>query len=94
MAELSEYLITGVISVPLQSFVYNVKRTGAKTVPCGAPVGVYSRDESTDRKRTDWDLFKKKFTIQSINLGSTLRKRSIFLGEINSKSGFFLFSFS
>ena len=48
MAESSEYLMTGIVSVPLQSLVYSVKRTGAKTVPCGAPVDVQSRDESTD----------------------------------------------
>ena len=48
MAELSEYLMTGVIYVPLQSLVYSVKRTGAQTVPYGAPVEVQSWDEVTD----------------------------------------------
>ena len=65
--------MTGVISVPLQSLVYSVKRTGAKTVPCGAPVEAQNWDESTDWKRTDRVLFSKKGTIQSVNLGSTLR---------------------
>ena len=30
----SEYFIKVVFSVPVQSFVYNVKRTGDKTYPC------------------------------------------------------------
>ena len=34
----SEYSIKIVFSVPVQSFVYNVKRTGDKTHPCGTPV--------------------------------------------------------
>ena len=62
--------------MPLQSLVYSVKRTGAKTVPCGAPVEVQSWDESTDWKWTDWVLFSKKCTIQSANLGSTFRQKS------------------
>ena len=45
--------------MPLQSLVYSVKRTGAKTVPCGAPVEVQSWDKSTDWKRMDWVLFSK-----------------------------------
>ena len=60
--------------MPLQLLVYSVKRTGAKTVPCGAPVEVQSWDESTDCKRTDWVLFSKKCTIESVNLGSTFRQ--------------------
>ena len=76
MAESSEYLMTGVMSMPLQSLVYSVKRTGAKTVPCGAPVDVQSWDESTDWKRTDWVLFSEKCTTQSVNLGSPFRQRS------------------
>ena len=76
MVELSEYLMTGVISVPLQSLVYSVKRTGAKTIPCGAPVDLQSWDESKDWKRTDWVLFSKNCTIQSVNLGSTFTQRS------------------
>ena len=71
MVELSEYLMTEVISVSLLSLVYSVKRTGAKTVPCSAPVDVQSLDESTDWKRTDWVLLSEKCTIQSVNLGST-----------------------
>ena len=78
MTESPEYLMRGVISVPLQSLVYSVKRTGAKTVPCGAPVDVQSWDESTDWKRTNWVLFSKKCTIQNVNLGSTFRQRSFF----------------
>ena len=76
MAESSEYLMTEVISVPLQSLVYSVKRTGTKTVPCDAPVDIQSWDKSTDWKRTDWSLFSKKCTIQSVNLGSIFRQRS------------------
>ena len=59
----------------LQSLVNSVKRTGAKTVPCGAPVDVQSWDESTDWIRTDWVLFSKKYTIQSVNLESIFRQR-------------------
>ena len=70
--------MTGIISVPLQSLVYSVKRTGAKTVSCGAPVEVQSWDERTDWKRTDRALFSKKCTIQSVvNLGSTFRQGSV-----------------
>ena len=28
----------GVVSVPVQSFVWSVKRIGDRTVPCGEPV--------------------------------------------------------
>ena len=39
----SEYLIAGVVSAPVQSFVSNVNRTGDRTVLCGEPVeGVVS----------------------------------------------------
>ena len=34
----SEYIIKIVFSVPVQSFVYNVKITGDKMLPCGTPV--------------------------------------------------------
>ena len=33
--------MTGVVSVPVQSFVYSVKGMGDRTVPCGEPVEVY-----------------------------------------------------
>ena len=71
MAESFDYLIMGVIFVPLQTSVYSVKRSGVKVAPCGAPVEVYSWDESTDWKRTDWVILSKKRTIQGVNLGST-----------------------
>ena len=62
--------------MPLQSLVYSVKRTGDKTVPCGAPVNVQSWDGSTNLKRTDWVLFNKKCIIQTVDLGSKFRQRS------------------
>ena len=37
----SEYFIKMVFSVHVQSFVYNVKRTGDKTHPCGTPVEMH-----------------------------------------------------
>ena len=38
-------LIVGhVLSVCLQSAVYNMKRNGARTVPCGAPVLLHTSD--------------------------------------------------
>ena len=36
----SEYFTTGVVSRPVQSFVYKVSRTGDRMVPCGEPVEV------------------------------------------------------
>ena len=40
IAESSDNLTRGVVSVPTQSLVYNVKRMGDSTVPCGEPVEV------------------------------------------------------
>ena len=37
----------GVVSVPVQSFVQIVKRTGDRTVPCGEPVEIEREDKST-----------------------------------------------
>ena len=37
----------GVVSIPVQSFVYGVKRTGDRTVACGQPVEIEREDEST-----------------------------------------------
>ena len=42
----SEYFIKIVFSVTVQSFVYNVRRTGDKTHPCGTPVEM---DHSPDK---------------------------------------------
>ena len=39
--------MTGVVLVPVQSFVQSVKRTGDRTVPCGEPVEIEREDEST-----------------------------------------------
>ena len=50
IAALSVYSIKIVFSVPVQSFVYNVKRTGDKTHPCGIPVEM---DRSPDN--TPWN---------------------------------------
>ena len=35
-----------VASVPVQSFIENVKRIGDRTVPCGMPVETEQEDES------------------------------------------------
>ena len=67
--------MTEVIPVPLQSLAYSVNRTGAKTVPCCAPVDVHSWDGSTDWKQIDWVIFSKKCTNQSVNLRSISRPR-------------------
>ena len=72
--------MTEVIPVPLQSLVYSVKRTGAKTVPCCAPVDVHSWDGSTDWKQIYWVIFSNKCTIQSVNLRSISRPR-VFLAK-------------
>ena len=45
MAVSSEYLMTGVRLVPVQSLVYRVKRTGERTVPWGEPVDVEREEE-------------------------------------------------
>ena len=42
----SDYFIAGVVSVPVQSFEYNVNRTGGRTVPCGEPVEIEWEEES------------------------------------------------
>ena len=43
----SEYFIKIVFSVPVQSFVYNVKRTGDKAHPCGTPVEMDRSPDNT-----------------------------------------------
>ena len=43
----SEYFIKMVFSVPVQSFVYNVKRTGDKTHPCDKPVEMDRSPDNT-----------------------------------------------
>ena len=42
----SEYFTTGVVSVPVQSFVYNVNRIGDRVVRCGKPVEIEWEEES------------------------------------------------
>ena len=37
----------GVVSVPVQSFAWSIKRIGNRTVPCGEPVEIEWEDEST-----------------------------------------------
>ena len=44
--------MTGVVSVPVQSFVWIVKRIGDRTVPCGEPVETEPEDESAALWRT------------------------------------------
>jgi hypothetical protein len=53
MAVSSEYLITGVVLVPVQSLVYNVNNIGDRTVPWGAPVFVVQESEKAFSKHTD-----------------------------------------
>ena len=65
----SEYFIKIVFSVPMQSFVYNVKRTGDKTHPCGTPVEMDRSPENTPLNRTNCFLWLKKFIIQMTNFG-------------------------
>ena len=38
--------ITGSVSVPVPSFVYNVNRIGDRIVPCGEPVEIEWEEES------------------------------------------------
>ena len=42
----SEYFIAGVVLVTVQSFEYNVNRTGDRTVPCGEQVEIEREEES------------------------------------------------
>ena len=63
----SEYFIKMVFSVPVQSFVYNVKRTGDKTHPCGTPVEMDRSPDNTPLNRTDFFLWCKIFIIQMTN---------------------------
>ena len=65
----SEYSIKIVFSVPVQSFVYNVKRTGDKTHPCGTPVEMDRSPDNTPLNRTNCFLWLKKFVIQMTNFG-------------------------
>ena len=50
----SEYLIKVVFSVPVQSFVCNVKRTGDKTHPCGKLVEMDRSPDNTLLSRTNF----------------------------------------
>ena len=65
----SEYLTKIVFSVPVQLFVYNVKRTGDKTYPCGTPVEMDRSPDNTPLNRTNCFLWLKKFIIQMTNFG-------------------------
>ena len=68
----SEYFITIVFSVPVQSFVCNVKRTGDKTHPCGTPVEMDRSLDNSPLKRTNYFLWLKKFIFQMTNFGLML----------------------
>ena len=59
----SEYSINIVSSVTVQSFVYNVKRTGDKTLPCGTPVEMDRSSDNTPLNRTDCFPWHKTFII-------------------------------
>ena len=53
----SEYSIEIVFSVPVQSFVCNVKRTGDRTHPCGMPVEMDRSPDNAPLNRTDCFLW-------------------------------------
>ena len=65
----SEYFTKIVFSVPVQSFVYNVKRTGDKTHHCGTPVEMDRSPDNTPLNRTNCFLWLKKFIIQMPHFG-------------------------
>ena len=44
---LSSECIAGVVSVPVQSFVYRMIKTGDTTVPCGEPVEIERAKETS-----------------------------------------------
>ena len=56
-----------VTSVPVQSFVYNVKRTGHKTLPCLTPVEMDRSPDNTPLSRTNYCLRHKKIITQMTN---------------------------
>ena len=55
----TEYFIRIVFSVPVQSFVYNVKITGDKTLPCGKLVEIDRSPVNTPLSRTNCILWQK-----------------------------------
>ena len=69
MALSSEYFVKIVSSVPVQSFVYSVKRTGDKTLPCGTPFEMDRSPDNTPSNRTNCFLWHKKLIIQLTNYG-------------------------
>ena len=58
-------IIAHELSECLQSAVYNVKRNGTRTVPCGAPVLVHTTADLVPFKETNWGRFVKQFKTQS-----------------------------
>ena len=62
-----EYFIKIVFSVPVQSFAYNVKRTGDKTHPCGTPVEMDCSLDNIPLNRTNCFPWRKKLIIQMTN---------------------------
>ena len=64
----SEYFIEMVFSVPVQSFVYNAKRTGDKAHPCCTPVEMDRSQDNTPLNRTNCFLWHKKINIQMTDL--------------------------
>ena len=57
----SEYFIKIVFSVPVQSIVYNVKRTEDQMNPCSTPVEMDRSPDNTPLNRTNCFLWYKKY---------------------------------
>ena len=74
----SEYFIKTVFSVPVQSFVYNVKRTGDNTHPCGTSLEMDRSPYNTPLNRANCFLWLKKFIIQMTNFGLMFNLTSFF----------------
>ena len=69
IAKSSEYFIKIVFSVPVLSFVCNVKRTGDKTHVCGTPAEMDRSPDNTPLNRTSCFLWLKKFIVQMTHFG-------------------------
>ena len=69
MDVLSDYFIKIVFAVPVQSFVFNVKRTRYKMDPCGTPVEMDCSPDNTPLNRTNCFLWHKTFIILMTNFG-------------------------
>ena len=62
----SEYFIKIVFSIPVQSFLYNVKRTGGKMHLCETPVEMDCSPDNTPFNRTNCFLWHKTFIVLTI----------------------------